>query len=110
MTTEKEDFSGKKLVIQLGTFQNERYLKIVHQTERGVKFNGGWGPYEHNGFHIISKNVPETGPDSLYVWGEDESGDERVLRVPSDSWLRKMRAAVKNYNEHSDDMEVEIIE
>ena len=74
-------------------------------TTRGQAFGKDDHTFEHKGFYLRSSEYPAAVSDGLFVRGDSEEDDNRVVCVPSEEWLDALRDTVKAYNRYfADDL------
>ena len=84
----------------LKTEWGNKVLRIVEQTHRGQAFGKDDYTFEHKGFYLRSSEYPAAVSDGLFVRGDSEEDDNRVVCVPSEEWLDALRDTVKAYNRY----------
>ena len=90
----------------------ELYGYITDQTHRGRKFGDNAKYFTHGLFRLTSASYTAYFEDlystefcgiTLFVLGANRKLDEKKFYIPSIEYLKRMRAAVKAYNQYYKD-------
>ena len=101
----------KKLALEVIRTKWGKMLRVKEQTHKGNEF----GKEDNNtytasnGFLLSSyRYLLATEKDNgLCVRGDEEELDNAIATVPSEEWLKKLRVAVREYNETFSDKPAE---
>lgn len=91
----------RKLVIEEITCEEGyvSHIKIVEQSHRGRAFTkDSLDSFRaKDGFRLCSAGCPEVQSNILYVRGSSVNQDNNELKVHSEAWLNRVRAAIHEY-------------
>lgn len=76
----------------------KKYWRVLEQTHRGGKFNNDNYTFIFKGFVLASYHCPGNRDSGAYLRGDSIAEDGSYDEVPSEAWLYKFRAAIKEYN------------